>query len=229
MWAIFSFIHGCALWALQLCDKRCEQTVSQPIRQPSPSAGSTDNPNSAKRPTVEKLEEERLGAERLEAERLEAERVEAKKLEVERLTTEKLEAERLEAERLEAERLEAERVEAKRREVERLATEKLEAERREAEVSSLQIGERLKGLIMDRRKGLQKMYGETEAELDKSLRAPIEKGVEMARKLVSEMGCNVEIAKDLTVLTLYDVAILIGMFWCYRPPIRARLIVWINE
>ena len=194
MWAIFSFIHGCALWALQLCDKGREQTVSQPIRQPSPSAGSTDNPNPAKRPTVEKLEEERLGAERLEAERLEAERVEAKRLEVERL-----------------------------------ATEKLEAERREAEVSSLQIGERLKDLIMDRRKGLQRMYGGTEAELDKSLRAPIEKGVEMARKLVSEMGCNVEIAKDLTVLTLYDVAILIGMFWCYRPPIRAHLIVWINE
>ena len=189
MWAIFSFIQGCALWALQLCDKGRKQTVSQPIGQPSPSVGSTDNPNPAKRPTVEWREEERLGAERLEAERLEAERVEAKRRE----------AERLEAERLEAERLEAERVEAKRR---------------EAEVSSLQIGERLRCLIMDRRKGLQKMYGETEAELDKSLRAPIEKGVEMARKLVSEMGCSVEIAKDLTVLTLYDVAILIGMFWC---------------
>ena len=76
-----------------------------------------------------------------------------------------------------------------------------------------QISEWLKNVIINHRKGLQKMYGETEAELDKSLKVPITKGVEMARKLV-EMGCNIEDAKHLTVLTLYNVvvAVLIGMF-----------------
>ena len=54
------------------------------------------------------------------------------------------------------------------------------------------------------------MYGETEADLDKILKVLITRGEEMARKLVI-MGCNSEDAKNLTLLTLYDVAILIGM------------------
>ena len=58
------------------------------------------------------------------------------------------------------------------------------------------------------------MYGGTEAELDKSLKVPIKRGEDMAGKLVTEMGCPPEIAKDLTILTLYDVAILIGKFLC---------------
>ena len=74
-----------------------------------------------------------------------------------------------------------------------------------------QISKWLKDVIINHRGGLQKMYGETEAELDESLKVPITKGVEMARKLVG-MGCNIEVAKNLTVLTLYDVAILMGMF-----------------
>lgn len=49
------------------------------------------------------------------------------------------------------------------------------------------------------------MYGKTEAELDESLRAPIENGGGMARKLIDEMG-------NLTVLMLCDVAIL-GSVW----------------
>ncbi|PUU80831.1 hypothetical protein B9Z19DRAFT_1106808 [Tuber borchii] len=53
------------------------------------------------------------------------------------------------------------------------------------------------------------MYGETEDELNKNLEAPIKRGEEMARKLITEMGCSREVAKDLAVLTLYDVAILI--------------------
>ncbi|PUU80852.1 hypothetical protein B9Z19DRAFT_1106818 [Tuber borchii] len=53
------------------------------------------------------------------------------------------------------------------------------------------------------------MYGGTGAELDKSLKVPIKRGEGMARKLVADMGCPLEVAKDLTVLTLYDVAILI--------------------
>ncbi|PUU79856.1 hypothetical protein B9Z19DRAFT_977489 [Tuber borchii] len=72
-----------------------------------------------------------------------------------------------------------------------------------------EIGERLMNLIKRDRKGLQKIYGETEAELDKNLRAPIKRGEEMARKLITEMGCGYYIATDLTVLTLYDVVILI--------------------
>ncbi|PUU79858.1 hypothetical protein B9Z19DRAFT_1045955 [Tuber borchii] len=62
---------------------------------------------------------------------------------------------------------------------------------------------------MNQRKGLKNMYGETEEELNKSLEAPIKRGEEMARKLITEMGCSREIAIDLTVLALYDVAILI--------------------
>ncbi|PUU80836.1 hypothetical protein B9Z19DRAFT_973456 [Tuber borchii] len=71
-----------------------------------------------------------------------------------------------------------------------------------------QISKWLKDVIINHRKGLQEMYGETEVELDKSLKVPITKGVEMARKLVG-MGCNIEVAKNLTLLTLYDVAVLI--------------------
>ena len=78
--------------------------------------------------------------------------------------------------------------------------------------SGEKIGERLKDLIMNQRKGLKNMYGETEEELNKSLEAPIRRGEEMTRKLITEMGCSREIAIDLTVLALYDVAILIRMF-----------------
>jgi len=77
-----------------------------------------------------------------------------------------------------------------------------------------QIGEWLKDVITNHRKGLRKMYGETEEELDKCLKALIEQGEEMARKLIDYMKCTPAVAKDLTVLTLYDVAILIGMFQC---------------
>ena len=80
-----------------------------------------------------------------------------------------------------------------------------------------EIGQWLKDSIINQRKGLQKMYGETESVLDEALQAPIEKGEEMARKLIMEMGCPYEVAKDLTVLTLYDVAILIGIFRLWYP------------
>ena len=80
--------------------------------------------------------------------------------------------------------------------------------------SGEEIRERLKDLITNRRKGLENMYGETEDDLNKNLEAPIKRGEEMVRKLITEMECRREVAKDLTVLTLYDVAILIGMFWC---------------
>ncbi|PUU80842.1 hypothetical protein B9Z19DRAFT_683156 [Tuber borchii] len=75
--------------------------------------------------------------------------------------------------------------------------------------SSKEIGERLKDVITNRQKDLRKIYGETGPELDNRLESRIEKGVEMAKKLIREMGCPFRIAIDLTVLTLYDVAILI--------------------
>ena len=77
-----------------------------------------------------------------------------------------------------------------------------------------EIGERLKDVIRKHRKGLRKMYGETEDELDKNLKSPIKRGEEMAKRLITQMGCPRAIAKDLAVLTLYDVAILICMFQC---------------
>ena len=73
------------------------------------------------------------------------------------------------------------------------------------------VSETLEDLIINQRRGLQNMYGGTGAELNKSLGVPIKRGEGMARKLVADMGCPLEVAKDLTVLTLYDVAILIGM------------------
>ena len=76
------------------------------------------------------------------------------------------------------------------------------------------VSETLEDVIINRRKGLQNMYEGTGAELNKSLKVPIKRGEGMARKLVADMGCPLEVAKDLTVLTLYDVAILIGMLWC---------------
>jgi len=53
------------------------------------------------------------------------------------------------------------------------------------------------------------MYGETGDEPKRRLRVATESGEEMARKLITEKGCGREVAKPLTVLTLYDVAILI--------------------
>lgn len=109
---------------------------------------------------------------------------------------------------------------------EKLAAEKLAAEKPAAGKSVAdeprentipngeQIGEWLKDVITNHRKGLRKMYGETEEELDKCLKALIEQGEEMARRLIDYMKCTAVVAKDLTVLTLYDVAILIGMFQC---------------
>ena len=75
---------------------------------------------------------------------------------------------------------------------------------------SKEISNILKDVIMNHRKGLQNIYGRT--DLDGTLRMQIKKGVEMVRSLTSEMACDRETAKDLTVLTLYNVAILIGMF-----------------
>jgi len=64
------------------------------------------------------------------------------------------------------------------------------------------IGGILKDIIGNQRGGLQRVYEEAETE----------KGEEMAGRLITELGCSSGIAKELTVLTLYDVAILIGIF-----------------
>ncbi|KAG0641323.1 hypothetical protein HOY80DRAFT_919114 [Tuber brumale] len=74
---------------------------------------------------------------------------------------------------------------------------------------AMEISAKLRNVILKDRKGLRNMYGRTEVELDKNLEMPIKMGEEMARKLIREMGCSYEVAVDLTVLALYDVAILI--------------------
>jgi len=79
--------------------------------------------------------------------------------------------------------------------------------------SRREIGERLKDFIGSRGEGLRDMYGQPGDEQNSRLEGPIIRGENMARALVREMGCISEVAKDLAVLTLYDVAILIGMFW----------------
>ena len=76
------------------------------------------------------------------------------------------------------------------------------------------ISERLRDFLMRQRRSLRNMYGKTETELNESLEAPIKRGEEMARKLIMEMECPGEVVEELIVLTLYNVAILIGMFWC---------------
>lgn len=55
------------------------------------------------------------------------------------------------------------------------------------------------------------MYGKAGDGPNRGLKMTIRTGVEMATKLITEMGCPPGVAKDLSVLTLYDVAILIGM------------------
>ena len=71
------------------------------------------------------------------------------------------------------------------------------------------IREELINLVTKHRKGLENIYG-TGTELDTNLEKPIKRGEDMAKKLI-DMGCGGEVAKQLTVLTLYDVALLIGM------------------
>lgn len=73
------------------------------------------------------------------------------------------------------------------------------------------ISKRLKNLV-ERRDFLQNIHGNTEEQIGKSLEDSIQKGEEMVRTLV-EMKCGVEVAIEFTLLTLYDVAILIGTFW----------------
>ncbi|CAZ79525.1 unnamed protein product [Tuber melanosporum] len=72
-----------------------------------------------------------------------------------------------------------------------------------------EIYAKLKDVIVEVRPSLQNMYGKTEMELNERLEVPIKRGEEMARKLIKDMGCSREVAKELTVITLYDVAILI--------------------
>ena len=79
--------------------------------------------------------------------------------------------------------------------------------------SSDDIGKRLKDFIGDRGQGLKNMYGEPGDGQNRNLEVPIRVGEEMARNLITKMGCPGEVAKDLTVLTLYNVAILIGTFF----------------
>ena len=133
---------------------------------------------------------------------------------VEKATREKAAAEKAAAEKAAAEKAAAERAAAEKAAAEKATGGKSVVEEQEDNFipTSEEIGKRLKDLIKKDRKLLQKKYGR-EAELDEKLEEQIEKGEKMARRLITEMECKPEVAKDLTVLTLYDVAILIGMCW----------------
>ena len=74
-----------------------------------------------------------------------------------------------------------------------------------------EIGNKLWDVIINHRQSWQNIYGSTEDELNKSLEGPIKQGEEMTQMLTDGTGCSNEVAKDLAVLTLYDLAILIGM------------------
>ena len=63
------------------------------------------------------------------------------------------------------------------------------------------------------RKVWKNINGKTAEPLDKDLEGWVENGKEIVRTL-KEMGCSYEVAIELTSLTFYNVAILIGMFWC---------------
>ena len=129
-------------------------------------------------------------------------------LAMDKLVTEKPAAEKLAAKKLAAEKLVAEKRAAEKR----AAGKSVAGEPRENPIpNGEQIGEWLRDIITSHRKGLRKMYGETEEELGKCLKALIEQGEEIARRLIDDMKCTATVAKDLTVLTLYNVAILIGM------------------
>ena len=79
--------------------------------------------------------------------------------------------------------------------------------------SGKEVGKRLSDFIERGGDGLKNMYFEAGGKPNGWLKQGIKCGEGMAKKLITEMGCTGEVAKDLTVLTLYDVAILIGAFW----------------
>jgi len=179
----------------------------QEVNPEDPSSPDSDFPEEGNgEPAVENLPIDNLAINKLVAGGLAAGK----------LAAEKLMAEKLAAGGLAVEKLVGEKLAVEERVVEEPAAEKSVAQEPEEKFipTGEEIGKRLKDLIKKDREGLQKMYPGGDTELDEILKAPIERGEEMARKLVTEMGCTGEVAKDLTVLTLYDVAILIGMFWC---------------
>lgn len=71
--------------------------------------------------------------------------------------------------------------------------------------------------ITHSRVNLREMYGRTVAERGES---PSVRG-QIAERLVEQMGCPGEVARDLATLTLYDVAILISRFRCWCSFLRA--------
>lgn len=110
-----------------------------------------------------------------------------------------------------AEEMPAEKLPAEKMPAEKMPAEKMPAPAQSAP-SREEIARILKDVIRIHRRGLGKIYGEAGDELDYNLEEPIKKGEEMAKILIARMGCPRPIAKDLTVLTLYDVIIFIGMF-----------------
>ena len=196
----------------------------QKVNPDDPSSPDSDFPEEGN----SELAVENLGIDNLAIGELVAKKIAAEKLAAEKLVAEKLAAGGLAAEKLTGEKPAAEKSEAENPTLGKPAAQEL---KKKPIPNGKEIGQRLKDLIKNDRKGLQKMYGETEEELNENLKGQIEKGEEMARKLITEMDCTPEVAKDLTVLTLYDVAILIGMYWCYCLFLRVILLIvrWIDR
>jgi len=86
-------------------------------------------------------------------------------------------------------------------------------ERNERPVEGNETEGLLRQLISERlQEGLQNIYGNPKEPFDKSLEGSINKGEEMIRKLAEMevgMGCGLETAMELILLTLYNVAILV--------------------
>jgi len=77
--------------------------------------------------------------------------------------------------------------------------------------SSREIGDRLQDFIRNGGEGLRNMYDNAGDGPNRGLKMAIRTGEVMATRLITEMECTPGVAKDLSVLTLYDVAILIGI------------------
>ena len=77
--------------------------------------------------------------------------------------------------------------------------------------SSIEIGDRLLDFISHGGEGLINRYSKAGDGPNRGLKMATRTGEVMVTRLITEMGCTPGVAKDLSVLTLYDMAILIGM------------------
>lgn len=70
-------------------------------------------------------------------------------------------------------------------------------------ITETEVFHHFKDFIADEKKGLEKFYNDT------SLKTAAKRGKKMIEALQND-GCGKEVAKDMALLTLYDIVILIG-------------------